>query len=59
MLLKDRVAVVFGCWTSDSRKSVLPIFEENNRLLFYVFLSDKTTPRSADAPGAVLKDPPI
>jgi urea transport system substrate-binding protein len=26
---------VFGCWTSVSRKSVLPVFEENNSLLFY------------------------
>jgi urea transport system substrate-binding protein len=29
------VAVVFGCWTSVSRKSVLPVFEQNNGLLFY------------------------
>jgi urea transport system substrate-binding protein len=29
------VAVVFGCWTSVSRKSVLPVFERNNGLLFY------------------------
>lgn len=32
---KDKVAVVFGCWTSVSRKSVLPVFEEKNSLLFY------------------------
>jgi urea transport system substrate-binding protein len=32
---KDKVAVVFGCWTSVSRKSVLPVFEELNGLLFY------------------------
>ena len=31
----DKVAVVFGCWTSVSRKSVLPVFEEKNALLFY------------------------
>ncbi len=31
----DKVAVVFGCWTSVSRKSVLPVFEELNGLLFY------------------------
>jgi urea transport system substrate-binding protein len=30
-----KVAVVFGCWTSVSRKSVLPVFEELNGLLFY------------------------
>ncbi len=32
---KDKVSVVFGCWTSVSRKSVLPVFEEANSLLFY------------------------
>jgi len=32
---KDKVAAVFGCWTSVSRKSVLPVFEELNNLLFY------------------------
>src|SRR4051812_42208813 len=35
MLEKDKVSVVFGCWTSSSRKSVLPVFERNNGLLFY------------------------
>ncbi|MFQ5693617.1 MAG: transporter substrate-binding protein, partial [Nitrospinota bacterium] len=35
LLLRDRVPVVFGCWTSVSRKSVLPVFEKNNGLLFY------------------------
>jgi urea transport system substrate-binding protein len=35
LLLKDEVAAVFGCWTSVSRKNVLPVFEENNGLLFY------------------------
>src|SRR6201991_902585 len=32
---QDKVAVIFGCWTSVSRKSVLPVFEEKNALLFY------------------------
>jgi len=32
---QDKVSVVFGCWTSVSRKSVLPVFEEKNALLFY------------------------
>ena len=32
---QDKVAAVFGCWTSVSRKSVLPVFEEKNNLLFY------------------------
>jgi urea transport system substrate-binding protein len=35
LIQKDKVAVVFGCWTSVSRKSVLPVFEELNGLLFY------------------------
>src|SRR5690606_36467348 len=35
LLVKDKVAVVFGCWTSVSRKSVLPVFEKHNGLLFY------------------------
>jgi urea transport system substrate-binding protein len=35
LLEQDKVAVVFGCWTSVSRKSVLPVFEEANGLLFY------------------------
>jgi urea transport system substrate-binding protein len=35
LLTKEKVAVVFGCWTSASRKSVLPIFEQLNGLLFY------------------------
>ncbi len=35
LLQKDGVAAVFGCWTSVSRKSVLPVFEELNGLLFY------------------------
>jgi len=35
LLEKEKVVVVFGCWTSVSRKSVLPVFEKNNGLLFY------------------------
>jgi urea transport system substrate-binding protein len=35
LLLEDKVAVVFGCWTSSSRKAVLPVVEELNGLLFY------------------------
>src|SRR5207302_1923452 len=34
-LLPDRVAAVFGCWASVSRKSVLRVFEKYNGLLFY------------------------
>ncbi|MFO1451579.1 MAG: urea ABC transporter substrate-binding protein [Opitutaceae bacterium] len=35
LLEQDKVAATFGCWTSVSRKSVLPVFEKNNGLLFY------------------------
>src|SRR5471030_1480682 len=35
LITKDKVAVVFGCWTSVSRKSVLPVFKELNNILFY------------------------
>jgi urea transport system substrate-binding protein len=35
LLVEDKVAAVFGCWTSSSRKAVLPVFEELNGLLFY------------------------
>src|SRR5271169_5179116 len=35
LLEKDKVAAVFGCWTSVSRKSVLPVFAKDNGLLFY------------------------
>lgn len=35
LLSKDKVSVIFGCWTSVSRKSVLPVIEAENGLLFY------------------------
>src|SRR5678816_2675548 len=35
LISKDKVVVTFGCWTSVSRKSVLPVYEELNSLLFY------------------------
>ena len=35
LLTRDKVAATFGCWTSVSRKSVLPVYEELNGLLFY------------------------
>jgi urea transport system substrate-binding protein len=35
LLEEDKVAATFGCWTSVSRKSVLPVFEKDNGLLFY------------------------
>jgi len=35
LITQDKVDVIFGCWTSVSRKSVLPVVEELNGLLFY------------------------
>ena len=35
LITKDKVAAVFVCWTSVSRKSVLPVFKELNNILFY------------------------
>lgn len=35
LITKDKVSATFGCWTSVSRKSVLPVFEELNSILFY------------------------
>lgn len=35
LLNEDKVAVIFGCWTSASRKATLPVMEQNNGLLFY------------------------
>lgn len=35
LIVDDKVATVFGCWTSASRKAVLPIFEQYNNMLFY------------------------
>src|SRR5919205_3596772 len=35
LITKNKVAAVFGCWTSVSRKSVLPVFKELNNILFY------------------------
>jgi len=35
LISKDKVVVVFGCWTSASRKAVLPVFEKADHLLFY------------------------
>ena len=35
LLVSDRVATIFGCWTSASRKAVLPVVEKENGLLYY------------------------
>ncbi len=35
LITEDKVSTVFGCWTSASRKTVLPVFEKHDRLLFY------------------------
>ena len=35
LIVNDKVASVFGCWTSASRKAVLPVFEQYNNMLYY------------------------
>src|SRR5882672_2208720 len=35
LLVNDKTAAVFGCWTSASRKAVLPVFEKENGMLYY------------------------
>ncbi|WP_255418692.1 urea ABC transporter substrate-binding protein [Paracoccus sp. JM45] len=35
LLVNDKVASVMGCWTSASRKAVLPVFEQHNGMLYY------------------------
>jgi urea transport system substrate-binding protein len=49
---QDKVAAVFGCWTSVSRKSVLPVFEEKNSLLFYPvqYEGEELSPRTCSTP---------
>ena len=52
LLSKEKVAVVFGCWTSVSRKSVLPVFEELNGLLFYpVQYEGRRAPTTSSIPA--------
>ena len=53
LLEKQQVDVVFGCWTSVSRKSVLPVFEELNGLLFYpVQYEGEESSKNVFYPGA-------
>src|ERR1700726_3305944 len=53
LITKDKVAVVFGCWTSVSRKSVLPVFKELNSILFYpVQYEGEESERNVFYPGA-------
>ena len=35
LIVNDKVAAVMGCWTSASRKAVLPVFEQYNNMLYY------------------------
>jgi urea transport system substrate-binding protein len=54
LISRDKVAVVFGCWTSVSRKTVLPVFRELNGLLFYpVQYEGKEMERNVFYTGAV------
>src|SRR5678810_154899 len=48
LITQDKVAVVFGCWTSVSRKSVLPVFEESNALLFLSLIHISEPTRQAE-----------
>jgi len=48
LISQDKVAVTFGCWTSVSRKSVLPVYEELNALLFYPVQYDYVYPRTTN-----------
>ena len=48
LLTQDKVAVTFGCWTSVSRKSVLPVFEELNGLVVGLRISHVSSPRDLD-----------
>src|SRR3981189_2970516 len=53
LIAKEKVAAVFGCWTSVSRKSVLPVFEELNGLWFYpVQYEGEESSRNVFYPGA-------
>jgi urea transport system substrate-binding protein len=55
LLVQDKVSVVFGCWTSVSRKSVLPVFEKENGILFYpVQYEGEECPRSVFYTGAAV-----
>ncbi len=51
LLSQDKVAVVFGCWTSVSRKSVLPVFKELNGLLFYPVQYEAKAGRTCSTPA--------
>ncbi len=54
LIVQDKVASVFGCWTSASRKSVLPVFEKHNQLLWYpVQYEGQESSRSIIYTGAV------
>jgi ABC-type branched-subunit amino acid transport system substrate-binding protein len=62
LLTKDKVAAVFGCWTSVSRKSVLPVFEELNGLLFYPLEYEarkRPTTSSTEAPSPTTRLSPL
>src|SRR5512133_2415743 len=53
LITKEKVAAVFGCWTSVSRKSVLPVFKELNSILFYpVQYEGEESERNVFYPGA-------
>src|SRR3974377_915627 len=60
LISKDKVAVVFGCWTSVSRKSVLPVFKELDSILFYpVQYEGEESERNVFYTGAAPNQQPI
>src|SRR3989304_7255359 len=60
LITKDKVAVVFGGWTSVSRKSVLPVFKELNSILFYpVQYAGEESERNVFYTGAAPNQPAI
>ncbi len=60
LLVNDRCAAVFGCWTSASRKAVLPVFEKENGLLYYPTFYEgleQSQERDLHRPGSHAADP--
>ena len=53
LLEKDKVSAIFGCWTSVSRKSVLPVIAKDNGLLFYPvqYEGEESSKRASSTPA--------
>ena len=58
LLVNDKVAAIMGCWTSASRKAVLPVFEQYNGMLYYpTFYEGEQSKTSSIRPGSDPADP--